>query len=167
MRDCIFNRKLSQSIALHFMAHDALHKSFYIFLRSPLLEGGSAFPHLQVKGQSLTQLPFSPFLSVTLLCSLLYPARRGRGVLLIPPNFVLGYLVIRLPVRLVQWKNCSGIKTCGREQSEHFSPSVSMGTRLQQWLYILHVSSFHEVTPTPVFPLWYSSIVMSPVVANT
>lgn len=62
----------------HFMAHHALHKSFYIFPCSPFLGEGSAFPDLESQGQSLTQLPLSPFLTLPLLCSLSHHRGWGR-----------------------------------------------------------------------------------------
>lgn len=47
LRGVIFLEKLSQSIALHFVDHNALQKSFYLFLYSSLLEGGLIFPDLE------------------------------------------------------------------------------------------------------------------------
>lgn len=153
VRGFIFFGKLSQSIVLHFMAHQALHKSFHIFLCSPLLEGESAFPDWESQGQSLTHLPLNLFFTPPLLRSLSY---HRVGVLVALPSKLFPRLWLPLLygflLGLANGRIIERLKYMGKRQTEHFSHSVSMGACPQKQRYNLHGSSFQEVTPTPGVP---------------
>lgn len=144
VRGFIFFGKLSQSIVLHFMAHQALHKSFHIFLCSPLLEGESAFPDWESQGQSLTHLPLNLFFTPPLLRSL---SHHRVGVLVALPSKLFPRLWLPLLygflLGLANGRIIERLKYMGKRQTEEAKPKYKkfLAKKLPQaTFHVIHLN---------------------------